>query len=64
VNSGVRHHFITGFKSGDQSLLFLLPFLLRAEQHEIHDDENENERDEKSETASWAWRGRGGLRLS
>src|SRR5262249_35121229 len=43
VNAAVGDHAVTGFEIGNQRLLFLLPTHLRAQQDEIHDDEDENE---------------------
>src|SRR6516162_6852845 len=59
VNARIGHDAVAGLQAQGQALLFLLPFLLRPDQNEIHNnDDEEPERQEIENTASTARTGR------
>ena len=51
MNAAVRYYAIARLYTRNQFLLLLLPFLLRPDHHEIHDDKNENERHKEADAA-------------
>ena len=63
VNAAVRYYAVTRLYTRNQFLLLLLPFFLRPDHYEIHDDENENERHEEADSAGRTACGSGALCL-